>query len=65
MLWARRNIDKEIEDFVNRLSDLWKDDDPLDCDETQEIADRVLAELNFRNGNMDGEEVKVFLENKK
>jgi len=46
----RRDIDEEIEDFVNSLSDLWGDE-PLDGDETEEIASKILAELNQRNGN--------------
>lgn len=46
----RRNINKEIEDFTNSISDMWKEE-PLDGDETQEIANKVLAKLNFQNGN--------------
>ena len=46
----RRNIDEEIEDFIGSISDLWGDE-PLDGDETEEIANKILAELNQRNGN--------------
>ena len=45
-----QNIDKEIEDFIKSIRHLWKDE-PLDGDETQGMADRVLAELDFANGN--------------
>lgn len=45
-----RNINAEIERFVNSISDLWKDE-PLDRDETEAIARKVLRELNIRNGN--------------
>jgi len=45
-----RCIDKEVEDFVSSLSGLWEGE-PLDGDETEEIAAKVLAELNHRNGN--------------
>jgi len=51
----RRSIDQEIENFISSISNLWTsdefDNEPLDGDETQEIADRVLAELNEVNGN--------------
>ena len=51
----RRNIDKEIENFINSISDLWTSDkfdkEALDGDETEEIANIVLAELDERNGN--------------
>ena len=47
---VRRNIDQEIENFVNSISDLWKDD-PLDGDETEEISQKILVELNHVNGN--------------
>ena len=46
----RRNIDKEIESFVNSISDMWKDE-ALDGDETKEISDKVLSELDHINGN--------------
>lgn len=46
----RRNIDHEIENFIISINDLWENE-PLDGDETQEIADKVLAELNRVNGN--------------
>lgn len=46
----RRNIDQEVENFVNSISDLWKDE-PLDGDETEEISQRILAELNHVNAN--------------
>ena len=46
----RRDIDEEIEDFINSISDLWEDE-PLDGDETEKIASKILAELNQTNGN--------------
>jgi hypothetical protein len=46
----RRNIDQEIENFINSIGDLWKDE-PLDGDETEEISQTILAELNQVNGN--------------
>lgn len=46
----RRNIDKEIEDFINSIQDMWKDE-ALDGDETEKIANRILAELDNANGN--------------
>jgi len=46
-----KNIDKEIEDFVKSIRHLWKDE-PLTGDETKAIADKVLAELDFVNGNV-------------
>ena len=46
----RRNIDKEIEDFVNGISDMWKFE-PLDGDETNEISQRILSELDAVNAN--------------
>jgi len=45
-----RNIDQEIEDFVTSINDMWEDES-LDGDETKEIADKVLAELDQANGN--------------
>lgn len=45
-----RNIDKEIEGFVNSIKDIWKDE-PLAGDETQEIAGKILRELDHINGN--------------
>jgi hypothetical protein len=45
-----RTIDKEIENFIISICDLWKDE-ALDGDETEEISNRILAELNFQNGN--------------
>lgn len=46
----RRNIDKEIENFINSICDMWNEE-ALDGDETEEIANRVLAELDEVNGN--------------
>jgi hypothetical protein len=46
----RRNIDQEIEDFIKSIQDIWKDE-PLDGDETEEIAHKILAELDYVNGN--------------
>lgn len=45
-----RNIDKEIENFIKSISDLWKEE-ALDGDQTQEIVNKLLSELNYRNGN--------------
>lgn len=50
MRWTRRNIDKEIEDFINSIQDLWKEE-ALDGDETEHISTSILAELDTRNGN--------------
>lgn len=47
----RRNIDKEIEDFIHSISDMWKEE-ALDGDETEEIAKKVLAQLDGINGNV-------------
>ena len=51
----RRNIDQEVENFINSISDLWTSDkfgkEALDGDETEEIANKVLAELDEVNGN--------------
>jgi hypothetical protein len=49
-----RNIDQEIVNFISSISDLWKDE-ALDGDETEKIANLVLGELNFQNGNLDKE----------
>ena len=49
-LTMRRNIDKEIENFINSIGDMWKEE-ALDGDETEEIANRVPAELDEVNGN--------------
>lgn len=46
------SVDKEIDNFLKAVSDLWKDE-ALDCDETEEIASRVLIGLNRVNGNED------------
>ena len=46
----RRGIDEEIEDFIKSISDLCEDE-PLDGDETEDIANKILAGLNQRNGN--------------
>ena len=47
----RRIIDKEIEAFIESISDMWKDE-PLDGGEIVEIAERVFHELNEKNGNI-------------
>jgi hypothetical protein len=47
----RRNIDKETEQFCNSISDIWKEE-PLDGDETEEIARQIQGELDQRNGNI-------------
>jgi len=44
------NINQEIENFINSISHLWVKE-PLDGDGTQEIADAVLNELDYINGN--------------
>ena len=46
----RNNIDQEIENFIKSIEHLWEDE-PLDGDETEEIANMILAELNYVNGN--------------
>ena len=45
-----RSIDKEIENFIHSIKDLWAED-PLDGDDTERIANKVLAGLNFVNAN--------------
>lgn len=45
-----RSIDQEIENFIFSIQDIWGSK-PLNSDTTQEIADKILAELNHRNGN--------------
>ena len=47
----RRNIDQEIEDFIDSISDLWTDE-ALDGDETEKIAYKIMLELDIRNGNV-------------
>jgi len=46
----RRNIDQEIENFINSIGDMWKEE-ALDGDETEEIAKKILAELDTVNAN--------------
>ena len=46
----RRNIDAEIQRFIDSVSDMWTEES-LDGDETAEIARRIGSELDFRNGN--------------
>lgn len=46
-----RNIDQEIENFINSICDLWKDE-PLDGDETSKIGGKITAELDHLNGNV-------------
>jgi len=42
----RRNIDKEVEDFIKSISDLWVDE-ALDGDETEEISVSAAGWVNF------------------
>lgn len=42
---------KEIGDFVSSISHLWEGE-ALDGDQTKRIADAVLAELDYQNGNL-------------
>jgi len=44
------NLRIEVSRFVDSIAYLWKDE-PLDGDDTAEIAQMVLTELNERNGN--------------
>ena len=46
----RRNVDEEVEDFVESVSDLWLEE-ALDGDETEEIANKILQKLDQMNGN--------------
>jgi len=46
-----RNIDKEIEDFIKSIQDIWNEE-PLDGDDTEKISKRILSELDFQNANM-------------
>ena len=46
----RRSIDEEVEDFIESVSDLWLGE-ALDGDETEEIANKILKELDQINGN--------------
>ena len=52
----RRSIDQEVENFIKSISDLWTgkefDEEALDGDETEEIANKVLVELDTINGNV-------------
>lgn len=45
-----RNIDKEIENFINSIKDLWQET-PLEQYEIDKIANRILAELDHCNGH--------------
>ena len=45
-----RNIDKEIEQFIHSIKDLWKGE-PLDGDETEDITNKILIELDYINAN--------------
>ena len=45
-----RSIDQEIETFVVSIRDLWRNE-PLDGDDTERISNKVLAELDYINGN--------------
>jgi len=44
------NLRIEVSRFVDSIAYLWKDE-PLDGDETANIARMVLTELDERNGN--------------
>jgi len=46
----RRNVDEEVEAFIESISDLWAEE-ALDGDETEEIANKVLRGLDEVNGN--------------
>ena len=46
----RRNVDEEVEDFIESINDLWVEE-PLDGDETEEIANKILSVLDKVNGN--------------
>ncbi len=46
----RRNVDEEVEDCVESVSDLWVEE-PLDGDETEEVANKILQKLDQMNGN--------------
>ena len=46
----KRSINDEIEDFIDSIKDLWEHEH-LDGDETEDIARKILAELNQVNGN--------------
>lgn len=52
---AEFDLGKKIEDFVDEIDELWMDS-PLDCDETQSIADFVRNILDEKNGNMTPDE---------
>ena len=45
------NIDQEIENFIISIRKLWHEE-PLDGDATQEIANKVLKELDHINANI-------------
>ena len=45
-----KDINKQIKAFVKSIDYLWTIE-ALDGDETEEIANKVLAELNKCNGN--------------
>lgn len=45
-----RNIDEEVEDFIESINDLWAGE-ALDGDETEEIANKILQKLDQMNGN--------------
>jgi hypothetical protein len=46
----RRNVDEEVEAFIESISDLWVEE-ALDGDETEEIAHKILQKLDQMNGN--------------
>lgn len=46
----RRNVDEEVEDFIESINDLWVEE-PLDGDETEEIANKILRVLDKVNEN--------------
>lgn len=43
-------IETAIHEFIASISNIWGNE-PLDGDETQEIADMVLEKLDDENGN--------------
>ena len=46
----RRNVDEEVEAFIESINDLWVEE-ALDGDETEEIANKILSVLDKVNGN--------------
>ena len=46
-----KNIDKEIDKFIESIEHLWKFD-PLDGDQTKEISEKILKQLDIINANV-------------